>query len=65
MNVSKPGCFGLLATGDVDVVQRLQVVGQELDGRDDTSRWPAAASSGSTSSMSGLSHSSGVWPALW
>ena len=55
----------LLAARDVDVVQRLEMVGQELHGRHQHTRWPARARSGSTSSMSGLSHSSGVWPALW
>jgi hypothetical protein len=56
--------LGLLTSPDVDVVEDLEVVGEELDGATSTARPPWAAIVGIRSAKSGFIHSPGSWPAL-
>jgi len=56
---SRMPCSAACSPRHVDVVKRLQVVGDELDRGHSTSFAPAAASSGRMSRRSGFSHSAG------
>ena len=61
-----PGRGRLLAGGDVDVVEDLEVIREELQGHDQDLGDPVRARNpGKRSFTSGVSHSSGVCPALW